>query len=305
MFTRIVSFSCAVGLLGCGSSSAAQDAPVILKPSSAWHVDYGEDHCRLARQFGSKGQETVFYLEQYEPGDEFTVLAAGPGFSAAKLRNASVRFGPDGASAGADRITQAEMAKFGSGVMVTSMRVLPDNAPVVTTTKVTPGTTNYLSPPMLRTLDPADVAHLSSFELVEEDSHVARLMLGGMGEPIKALNACTDELLTHWGIDVAAHKTRSRGVIPKSNPGAWISAGDYPIDLMRAGTQGVVHFRLDVDERGRATRCSIQQSTRPAEFDRVVCSKISRNARFEPALDSAGEPMKSYWRSTVRFELPN
>ena len=167
------------------------------------------------------------------------------------------------------------------------------------------GTTNYRAPPMLRTLDPADVAHLSSFELVEEDSHVARLMLGGMGEPIKALNACTDELLTHWGIDVAAHKTRSRGVIPKSNPGAWISAGDYPIDLMRAGTQGVVHFRLDVDERGRATRCSIQQSTRPAEFDRVVCSKISRNARFEPALDSAGEPMKSYWRSTVRFELPN
>lgn len=305
MFNRIVSYSCAAALLGCGSLVAAQDAPVVLKPSSAWHVDYAEDHCRLARQFGPKGRETVFYLEQYEPGDQFTVLAAGPGFSAARLRKASVRFGPNGGSAGGDRFTQAEMDKFGSGVMVTSMRVLPDDAPVVTGRNGRPGTTTYEAPPMLRTLDPADVAHLSSFELVEGDSPVARLALGAMGEPIKALNACTDELLTHWGIDVAAHKTRSRGVVVKGNPGTWISANDYPLELIRAGMQGVVHFRLDVDEQGNATQCSIQQSTRPAEFDRVVCNKIARNARFEPALDSAGKPMKSYWRSTVRFELPN
>lgn len=294
MYRRLIMLSAAFA-----SAQVAAADPPVLEPSSKWVLDYADGYCRLVRQFGGSGRETIFYLEQYEPGDTYTVQIAGPDFATQGLRQPSFRFGPEGGSVPTYRLIGSSLGKFGSGAMANEVALLPK--PERERNTLSEKDLGKVEPPM----DPAAAKPITWFEVLEEQRVIGRLALGSMHDPVKALNSCTEDLLTHWGIDVAAHKGRSRGVAVKGNPGDWIGAGDYPVELMRAGTQGVVHFRLDVDERGRATQCSIQQSTRPAQFDRVVCSKIARNARFEPALDSAGKPMKSFWRSTVRFELPN
>ena len=118
-----------------------------------------------------------------------------------------------------------------------------------------------------------------------------------------AMRRCTDELLTHWGIDLEQHRHLTRGVRPASNPGNWLNSKDYPTKLLRQGMQGIVQIRLSIDERGKPTACHIQQSTRPAEFDAAVCDGLMRRAEFEPALGAEGEPVPSYWHSSVRFEI--
>jgi len=132
-----------------------------------------------------------------------------------------------------------------------------------------------------------------------------RFMLGSMRKPMAAMRACTDELMTHWGIDLDAHRGLTRAAAPKSNPGDWISSRDYPRDLLRKGAQGLVQFRLSISAEGMPTQCHIQQSTRPEGFDKAVCETLMRRARFEPALGANGQPIASFWRSAVRFMMPD
>lgn len=110
-------------------------------------------------------------------------------------------------------------------------------------------------------------------------------------------------MLTHWGIDVAADKTLSRRATPRGNPGFWVSSSDYPSHLVEKRAQGIILFRLSVAEDGSVSDCHIQQSTRPAAFDKIVCQILSRRARLDPALDASGKPIKSYWRSSFRFQI--
>ena len=130
-----------------------------------------------------------------------------------------------------------------------------------------------------------------------------RLAIGSMGQPMAAMRKCTDELLTHWGIDVEAHRGLTRPVVPASNPGYWLKSNDYPSGLLQKGAQGIIKFRLSVDMEGKPTGCHIQQSTRPAGFDQAVCDGLMRRAKFEPALGADGRPIASYWNSTARFKL--
>lgn len=280
----------------------AQVAPV-LPPSSQWHLDYAADYCRLARTFGAPGRAAAFYLEQYEPGNEYTVLVVGPDFDLKDFRKVVLRFGPDGGEAGPDDLISTILQPFGQGVMMSSMTMLPDPKAKLAS-KVRAWRQADEDGTIVPPLQPNLAARISWFEVANHGRVVGRLSLGRMDDPVKALNACTEELMTHWGIDLEKHRTRTRVVTPRTPPSSWISPTDYPSAQLSNGTQGLINFRLGVDETGKPTSCTIQQATQPAGFDKVVCREMLRNARFSPALDAAGKPMASYWRSTVRFAIP-
>ncbi|WP_373490162.1 TonB family protein [Parasphingorhabdus sp.] len=135
-------------------------------------------------------------------------------------------------------------------------------------------------------------------------SQPVTLKLGAMDKPLAALSECQDELMTHWGIDVEKHRNLSSLASPEGNPGRWVNANDYPSGMLARGKEAIVHFRMSVDENGDATDCHIQQSTRPKEFDEVVCRSMMKRAKFSPAIDHKGSPIASYYRNTVRFKLP-
>ena len=129
------------------------------------------------------------------------------------------------------------------------------------------------------------------------------LETGSLGGPLAAMRKCTDELLGHWGIDVAKHATLSRRATPKTDPRHWVKPSDYPSTMIMDGRRAIVHFRVNIDVGGKPTACHIQQSTRPKAFDDAVCKAIMRNAEFEPALDAEGAPIATYWLNTVTFIL--
>lgn len=161
------------------------------------------------------------------------------------------------------------------------------------------GNHNYRSPPVT----PAQEEAITHIELSGRFLPHVILETGSLGKVMGKVRECTDQLLTEWGLDVARHKNLSVGAQPVTSPGRWLNSNDYPMHLVMRGVRGIVNFRLMVDEEGRATSCHIQQSTRPAEFDEVVCKAIMRRAKFNPARDGEGLPLPSYYNDTVRFSV--
>jgi len=75
------------------------------------------------------------------------------------------------------------------------------------------------------------------------------------------------------------------------------SVDDYPVEAMKNGWQGDVTVELKVDVSGRPASCRIVQSSGYTILDAKSCEIMMTRARFQPAKDSAGNPVED----TVRF----
>jgi len=94
---------------------------------------------------------------------------------------------------------------------------------------------------------------------------------------------------------------------PKPAPidqAAWIGADDYPPPALRAGDQGDVAVRLDVDPSGATAGCTVTRSSGSALLDRTTCDLLRARARFEPAHDRRGRAIASTWSSRIRWQMP-
>lgn len=95
-----------------------------------------------------------------------------------------------------------------------------------------------------------------------------------------------------------------RPPVPLNNPGAWATTGDYPSSALQVYAEGTVKFSVTVDQMGRVTSCTIQQSSGNSALDQATCVNITRRARFNPALNSAGEPVVGKYSNSVRWQIP-
>ena len=135
--------------------------------------------------------------------------------------------------------------------------------------------------------------------LIERGSKAILLKLGPMQKPLEAMTACTEELLTHWGLDPAAQRTLQRSPQPLSKPQSWVNWADFPSIALNKGQNAIVRFRLTVDSAGKVAGCAIPSATHGPQFVKATCDAISRRARFDPALDKDGKPVASYFVSSV------
>ena len=288
----------AAGLMqnSAANAKAPPQPPLVLRPSSTWLVDYGDDKCRLARMFGTGDAETMFMVERYSPSDDLFTAIGGKPLADIDAAQAHLAFGPDGF------VTKypPSPGKLGERPALTATMALypwPDSDK---------DDEDETGPADLfeQVITPEQEARVTWFEVTAKGRQTVRLELGSMAKPMAALRTCTQELVHHWGIDVDAHRTLSRRATPKGNVGNWVTWHDYPTDLLNKGEQGLVQFRVVVAADGKATQCLVQESTRPLGFDKAVCAALMRRAKFEPALDKDGKPIVSFWRSSVRFQMP-
>jgi len=285
------------------TAAAAQDAPLVLEPSSAWHVDYADDSCRLSRTFGEGGNAVVAAMERSEPGDVFELAVAGPSLSIYDPPEARYRFGPNGSN------TQrfSDVGTFGAfaPALIADQAALAGGANVVTQGTAQPRGQPAASPTPT-SQQPGGSGHVSSttvtwLEVGSPGRTAVRLAQGPMAEPMAALSACTDDLIAEWGLDVVAHRSLTRKATPANFIGNWMTDRDRPAGLLARGEHAVVRFRLIVDTAGKPTACHVQKSDVAEPFKTVTCKMLMRRARFKPALDSDGAPVVSYFRSAVRF----
>ena len=77
---------------------------------------------------------------------------------------------------------------------------------------------------------------------------------------------------------------------------------NYPKGALRKGEQAIVQMRVNVDETGAVTQCTIGKATDTQYLNSPACGPMEM-AKFEPALDKDGQPMPSYFRTSITYAL--
>jgi hypothetical protein len=295
-------------MLMCWATSvlaAEEKRELVLKPSSAWAMNYAEDSCHLARSFGEGKSKITVEFRQYGPSRTFALLVAGESLVHSGGRTPfTTSFEPLGARQEHPTALTGKLPD-GRQLIQATAAFDPDDyerydAGDPKGSRWQPEADDF--EPIVP--DRAREAKAERLRLTGPFRDVFVLEVGPMNAPMDAMRSCIDELLTHWGIDAEAHHSISRRAAPKGFPGSWLNPSDYPSSMIRQGRSAAVHFRLMVDENGAPTDCVVQTPT-GTEFDKHTCNLLKKRAKFTPALNREGQPIRSYFVSSVTWLLPS
>jgi TonB family protein len=274
------------------SAVPAQAKTVTLKASSPWNVDFGEERCRLTRLFTDGKDQHVLYFEQHFPSVQAGLTVAGRGFSYFENRTKTeVSTLPDRAALETLPYV-GKMEGFDSALIYPAFYIgrsdtdtdLPNREGV------------------LPTLDSAFADKVNHITFRQRSREV-RFDTGPLGKAFGVLNECATTLVDSWGLDGAKHLTARS--LPR-----WINEkqivrkilANYPLAAQNRGEQGITRMRVIVDEQGAVEDCTIIKATTTEFLESPAC-RAMRDARFEPAIDAEGKPMRSYFATNVTYQI--
>ena len=88
-----------------------------------------------------------------------------------------------------------------------------------------------------------------------------------------------------------------------TTPTPWFVNDDYPFRAFERRWEGTTIFEVAVDPRGRPVGCTVDVSSGHAILDDRACAVALKRARFEPALDSKGNPIYGIYRTRVAWAI--
>ncbi|HEY6814743.1 MAG TPA: energy transducer TonB [Croceibacterium sp.] len=78
---------------------------------------------------------------------------------------------------------------------------------------------------------------------------------------------------------------------------------NYPARAIRDETEGTVGVRVTIGPNGRVTACSVTGSSGSPVLDDAACDGMTRYARYNPALDDAGNPTTGSANTRIVYQL--
>lgn len=78
---------------------------------------------------------------------------------------------------------------------------------------------------------------------------------------------------------------------------------NYPARAIRDETEGRVGVRVTIGANGRVTGCTVSNSSGSSVLDDAACEGMQRYARYNPALDAAGNPTTGTASTTIVYQL--
>jgi protein TonB len=78
---------------------------------------------------------------------------------------------------------------------------------------------------------------------------------------------------------------------------------NYPARAIRDETEGSVGVRVTIGPNGRVTACSVTASSGSSVLDEAACDGMTRYARYNPALNDAGEPTTGSASTRIVYQL--
>ncbi len=98
--------------------------------------------------------------------------------------------------------------------------------------------------------------------------------------------------------------SQARGVTTR-NERRWAGRiqDNYPSRALREEVEGTVGVRVTVTAEGRATNCSVSSSSGSSVLDQAACRGMERYARFNAALDDAGNPIAATYSTRITYRL--
>jgi TonB family protein len=271
-----------VDVASAKSSGAIEELP----RTAPWIANFDTTACHLIGQFGTGKAAVNIRLTRYAPMDSFDLSLFGERFRRLDLYvRGGVSFDPAAKIAKSDNLA----GNVGKLPMVIMGKTRLDNWRAATETDV---------PPVIA---PATEAAVTSMDFEIGNSKRVRLLTGSMGKAMATMRSCMDGLIKTWGFDPAVEANLSRPLQPLRSPATWLVSSDYPVGALSQGHSGIVHFRADVDPSGKVESCHVLSATKPSDFELATCRGITKRARFAPALDAKGQPVRSFHVNTVRW----
>lgn len=134
------------------------------------------------------------------------------------------------------------------------------------------------------------------------------LKLSGMTTLLKVVDECVADLRKVWNVNDEDRPERMAeppaGARAKANLVSYVSSGDYPAVALKNDQDGLVGFVLLVDEQGKVADCTVMKTSGVAALDAQSCAILQRRARFTPAQDASGRPVKDAVYGRIRWQLP-
>ena len=92
----------------------------------------------------------------------------------------------------------------------------------------------------------------------------------------------------------------------RDNPGRWVGRiqSDYPSSALRREEEGTVTMRITIGANGRVEACSVTGSSGSSALDDAACRGMQRYARYNPALNAAGNPISDTTTEAIRYQIP-
>jgi protein TonB len=98
--------------------------------------------------------------------------------------------------------------------------------------------------------------------------------------------------------------SKARPAKPKGQ-GSWAARiqDNYPSAALRKEIEGTVGVRVTVGPDGRVSGCTVSGSSGSGDLDSAACDGMTRYARFEPALDAAGNPTTGSFSTRIVYKI--
>ncbi|MEE4288419.1 MAG: energy transducer TonB [Erythrobacter sp.] len=78
---------------------------------------------------------------------------------------------------------------------------------------------------------------------------------------------------------------------------------NYPSRALREEIEGNVGVSVQIGANGRVSSCRVVRSSGSSILDDAACAGMERYARFNPALNDAGDPTSGSYATTITYRL--
>ena len=277
-----------------GAPPASAEEAVVLEPSSPWQLDMAENKCRLVRLYGPEENRHLVFFEQWDPSAYAAWAVAGPAFK--KFRD--------------NREAEFLFGSGGDGKEFSFVdRTLGDFGPLIqgstSVAKLAETEEEEEEASGFRKLDAAG-ARLVDRLVISQLRKTVTFELGSMEAPLDAMNMCMEDLVKSWGFDPEVQKTiTKRPKFENMKEVATLVQRHYPADALRKGAQADFHLRLTIDAQGGIEDCRLLNQTLADDFDmrRHPCTVFKKHAKVAPALDSEGQPVRTYYATRIVYRM--
>jgi hypothetical protein len=272
------------------AAAAAEKVPQHFKPSGPWAMEYADEGCRLIRNFSDGKTELTLAFERFSLGLWLRLGLTGTDLRFARSgSDLEYRYGD--AKVRRSEVLDSVLADGRSAILVPEASLIDP--------KETSGLVGAPLPDILKA-ETDTASRISTVTFFKGYGTPIALDVGSMAAPMKAMQRCVDDLVTSWGVDIARLVNSKQPAKPMNDPVGWVAPRDYPPTMLKAGLGGLVRVRLVIGENGAIDKCMVEVS-KPGDFEKLVCGNIVKRAKFTPALDAEGKPMRSYWTRSWRF----
>jgi TonB family protein len=255
MLVRVCSIM-AVALFSFATSAHASP----LKPIENWDIDYGETQCTAARSFGTAADPLILGIVPSISGNTYELLVS------------SQQYGPKFAEESQGSVS------FGKAAIPSWMLHYGGN-----------GVKRTIDQYRITAAQMEQARSAIAVELHSSRNGDYAFALSDMPALLDGLRKCTEDLQQYWNMN--RDDALARPAVGDMR--SVFKGGDYPSEAVRREQQGTAQYQLLVDEKGAVAGCDVLRPSGIAALDSTGCEVIKERAKFSPAIDKQGKPVRS------------